>query len=408
MNPPTGNNAVQAPVTRVIIVAAGSSVRFGGPTPKQYQPILGKPALYWAIKACLGLVPPDCVHVVIHPDHADFYAAARQHIDAPLAPPIIGANTRQASVHNAVRHLAAVGAPNDKVLVHDAARIAIHPDDIAAVIGGLDGHSAVTLAAPVTETLREKSGNQCGAIVDRDSLVSLQTPQGFRLGQLLDAHEKAAAQDQSYTDDTALMAAIGIDTTYILARHANLKITTPEDAMTAQHIISSRLPSRLIKTGMGFDVHAFGETSTHLRIGGIDIPHTHKLLGHSDADVALHAITDALYGVLADGDIGSHFPPSKAEHKNQDSSEFLVAARNQLKDTGGQINHVDTTIICEAPKIGPYREAIRKRIAEILEIPLSRVSVKATTTEQLGFTGRKEGIAAQAVVTAELPEHETE
>ncbi len=401
-----GNIPLATSPASVIIVAAGSSVRFGGEIPKQYTKILGKPVLYWTIKSFLDLIPAKSIHVVIHPDHRDLYMATISLFNEDFPDPIVGASNRQGSVHNAIKTISTNLDSNEKILIHDAARASIHPDDILEVIKALDKNKAATLVAPITETLRQKSGENCGAVIDRDQLLSLQTPQGFYLGDLVAAHKKAEADNLAYTDDTALIAALGIETAAIHAKHPNLKITTSEDLMMTELHLSNRLPQRLIKTGMGFDVHAFGEAAPSLRIGGIDIPHTHKLLGHSDADVALHAITDAIYGVLSDGDIGSHFPPSKAEHKNQDSADFLKAAVNQLEECGGRINHVDTTIICEAPKIGPHRDKIRERIADILGIPLTRVAVKATTTEQLGFTGRKEGIAAQAVVTAELPEWE--
>lgn len=401
-----GNTPVTPSPASVIIVAAGSSVRFGGEIPKQYTKIMGKPVLYWTIKSFLNLIPAKNIHIVIHPDHNELFKSTIGLFNDVFPEPIIGASTRQGSVHNAVKVLSDTLSTDKKILIHDAARASIHPDDILAVLHTLDSKKAATLVAPVTETLRQKSGEHCGSVVDRDQLLSLQTPQGFYLGDLVTAHQKAEAENHAYTDDTALVAAIGIETAAIYAAHPNLKITTLEDLMMTELHLSNRMPQRLIKTGMGFDVHAFGEEAPSLRIGGIDIPHTHKLLGHSDADVALHAITDAIYGVLGDGDIGSHFPPSKAEHKNQDSAEFLKAAVKQLVDCGGRINHVDTTIICEAPKVGPHRDKMRERIADILGIPLSRVAVKATTTEQLGFTGRKEGIAAQAVVTAEIPESE--
>ena len=214
------------------------------------------------------------------------------------------------------------------------------------------------------------------------------------------AHERF--KGQNFTDDTGLVSEMGIAVKIVQGSPFNIKITMPEDMIMAERNLAPR--PRVPRTGIGFDVHAFGDASPSIRIGGIDIPHTHKLKGHSDADVLLHAITDALYGAIADGDIGSHFPPSNPAYKGKDSSFFLEEAVKAVKSKDGKIIHIDSVIMCEAPKIGPHRELIQHRIADMIGLSPSRVSIKATTTEELGFTGRREGIAAQAIVTVMLPD----
>ncbi|HNQ92412.1 MAG TPA: bifunctional 2-C-methyl-D-erythritol 4-phosphate cytidylyltransferase/2-C-methyl-D-erythritol 2,4-cyclodiphosphate synthase [Alphaproteobacteria bacterium] len=382
----------------VIIVAAGTASRFGADIPKQYLSIGGKSVLSHTIAAfrtCKGL---KHIQVVIHPDHLDLYHAATKDLNLPL--PITGGKDRQESVYNALDFLNL--DEDDIILVHDAARPCVRPEDIEHVVTALITHRAATLAAPISETIRRKADEILGETIDRDTLLSIQTPQGFYFGDLKSAHEKF--KGQSFTDDTSLVAANGVTSSYVIGPKTNIKITTPEDLEMASYILSKANPAPIIKTGMGFDVHAFGDPAEHIRIGGIDIPYTHKLAGHSDADVALHAITDALYGTIADGDIGSHFPPSDPAHKGKDSTIFLQEALHSVTSQGGVVNHVDVTIICEAPKIGPHRDTMRERIASIMSLPLSRVAVKATTTEKLGFTGRGEGIAVQVVVTISIPE----
>lgn len=381
-----------------IIVAAGTSTRFGAETPKQYLTLNGKPTITHTLSAFIGCKGLKHLQVVIHPDHLDLYNEATKDLNLP--PPVMGGKDRQESVCNALQSLDL--ADDDIILIHDAARPCVRPQDIELVIKTLSTQRASTLAAPIAETIRQKDGEMLGETVNRETLLSIQTPQGFHFGDLKSAHEKF--KDQSFTDDTTLAAANGIESAYVIGPKTNIKITTPEDLDMASHILSKNSNPSIIKTTMGYDVHAFGDPSSYVRIGGIDIPHTHKLAGHSDADVVLHAITDALYGTIADGDIGSHFPPSNPAHKGKDSTIFLQEALKAVTDQGGSINHVDVTIICETPKIGPYREAMRERIASIMSLPLSRVAVKATTTEGLGFTGRSEGIAAQAVITISIPE----
>ena len=393
-------NHTQPPQFTVIIVAAGNGTRFGSDTPKQYLPLNGVSVISHSIKTFMSCTGLKNIHVVIHPDHIDRFNAATSGLD--ISPPIIGGKDRQDSVRNALNQLDL--ADNDIILIHDAARPCIRKEEIEKIVAALTEHRAVTLAGSVTETIRNKEDNLLGTTLDREQLVAIQTPQGFHFGDIKAAHNKF--KDQAFTDDTSLLAANGQDSAYALGPRTNIKITTEEDFHMAEFILSGQNPQMpIIKTAIGFDVHAFGDVADHIRIGGIDIPHTHKLAGHSDADVVLHAITDALYGTIADGDIGSHFPPSDPAHKGKDSTIFLKEALADVINQGGAINHVDVTVIGEAPKIGPHRDAMRQRIAEIMSLPLSRVSVKATTTEKLGFTGRKEGIATQAAVTISISEH---
>jgi 2-C-methyl-D-erythritol 4-phosphate cytidylyltransferase/2-C-methyl-D-erythritol 2,4-cyclodiphosphate synthase len=389
------------PPFTAVIVAAGKGQRLGGDIPKQYLPLLGKPLLRWTIDAFLTVPELIRLYVVIDPSHRPYYESATQGLSLP--PPISGSTERQLSIRNALSCLNGL-KDTDVILIHDAARPLILPEDIRKVAAALTDVPAASAASPVSDTLRRDSARSkdiFGDTLDRAGLWSIQTPQGFHFGLLKKAHD--LLDHQSFTDDTSLVSAFGTDVRIVPTSRQNIKITLPEDIALAEHILGARIRP-LSKTAMGFDVHAFGDPAEHIRIGGIDIPHSHKLAGHSDADVVLHAITDAIYGLTGDGDIGSHFPPSNPEWKGKDSIHFLQSAANNLKAKGGHIHHVDTTIICEMPKIGPYRELMRAKIAEILGLPLSRVSVKATTTEKLGFTGRGEGIAAQAIVSAEIPE----
>jgi len=280
------------------------------------------------------------------------------------------------------------------VLVHDAARIFASRDEIQAVIHAAAKNKAATLAMPIADTLKYKNADY----VDRTDLWAIQTPQGFHYNILKTAHENAT---MTGTDDTSLVNAIGYPPALVEGSRRNFKITTEDDLMQARQQILSQNETR---TGQGFDVHAFDTSSKGpLTLCGIDIAHTHKLKGHSDADVALHTITDALLGALGAGDIGIHFPPTDPQWKGYDSAHFLRHAVNMLDQTGGAINNIDLTIICEAPKLMAYRAAMEENLANICQISAARVNVKATTTETLGFTGRGEGIAAQAIVTITVP-----
>ncbi len=389
----------------MIIVAAGTGTRMNSDIPKQFLPLHGKTVLRHTIETFLRCPGIRNIQVVINPDHHPLYDKVTKGLD--ILPPIYGGATRQASVFNALQSLPL--EDHDIILVHDAARPCTSHNKICELVSALATHQAATLAAPITETIRLKQDNlYLGETLDRDQLLSMQTPQGFHFGILKSSHEKH--RHENFTDDTAIVAADNIKVLTILSGKDNIKITTAEDLDMAEYILSksySEQQNHIIKTGSGFDVHAFGDPAPSIRIGGLDVPHTHRAEGHSDADVVLHAITDALFGTIADGDIGSHFPPHDPANKGKDSAYFLQEAQKAVTAKGGIINHIDTTIICEAPKIGPHREAMRNRIAEILDLPVSRISIKATTTEQLGFTGRREGIAAQSIATISIPETET-
>jgi 2-C-methyl-D-erythritol 4-phosphate cytidylyltransferase / 2-C-methyl-D-erythritol 2,4-cyclodiphosphate synthase len=392
------NNAPFLPLPcTVIIVAGGVGSRFGKNLPKQYALIQGKPVLSYTISAFASHPHVKQILVVIGHGHEAEYHKSIVGLPKLLAP-VYGGTSRQESVFNALQSLHL--KEDDVVLIHDAARPCVSKDLIDSILISLNKYKASSLGMAVTDTLRKTDGIEYQEIIDRHNIYSMQTPQGFHFGLIKAAHEKF--KGLNFTDDTALVSGMGIPVTIVHGDRKNIKITTQEDMMIAETVLGR--PSLIPRTGIGFDVHAFGEPSNFIRIGGIDIPHTHKLKGHSDADVLLHAITDALYGVIADGDIGSHFAPSNPSYKNMDSALFLGEALKAVQNKGGRLIHVDCIVMCEAPKIGPHRSAIQRRIADILSVPLSRISIKATTTEELGFTGRREGIAAQAAVTVLLPD----
>ncbi len=373
--------------TKAIIVAAGSGVRAGDGPPKQYRPIGGVPVLRRTVKAFLDHPDIDGVVVVTNPEHADDYREAVGDLDLPS--PAIGEATRQASVLAGLKALEA--DPPEVVLIHDAARAFVSNDVISRVIDKVKktGHGAIP-ALPVADTLKKADGGQITSTVDREGLFTAQTPQGFPYSAILAAHEKAA--DKALTDDAAVAEAAELKVSIVAGDKDNIKLTRKEDF---------REMSGDIRTGSGYDVHAF-EAGDHVILGGIKIPHDKALSGHSDADVGLHALTDALLGAVGAGDIGDHFPPSDDQWKDAPSDFFLKHAAELVAKKGGRITNVDLTIICEAPKIGPHREAMRKNIAKLLGLDTGRVSVKATTTEKLGFTGRGEGIVAQAVATVAM------
>lgn len=362
-----------------LIVAAGSGSRAGGEMPKQYRKVAGKALLAHAID---HLAHPriDTIQVVIGAGQEAAYADAVG--DHSLPAPVIGGATRRESVVNG---LAALGDA-DIVLIHDAARPFLPGAVIDRLLDALESDDGAVPALPVVDTLTSRAGDP----IDRDTLVRVQTPQAFRLDAIRAAH--AAWTGDEPTDDAQVARAAGLDIGLVEGDPALEKLTVEADFARAE-------ATRMIpRTGAGFDVHAFGP-GDHVWLGGVRIPHERGLKGHSDADVALHALTDALLGAIAAGDIGDHFPPSDPQWQGAPSSLFLEHARDLVAAGGGRIVHADVTIICEAPRIGPHRDAMRQVIAALLRVPLSRVSVKATTTERLGFTGRGEGIAAQAVAT---------
>ncbi len=386
----------------VIIVAAGRGHRFGGEMPKQYLEVHQQPLVRHAVQAFLDHPAIDLILPVIHPDDADILANAMGGLD--YLEPVAGGAARQDSVRNGLEGLAS-SAP-DYVLVHDAARPMVAPALIDRVIEALQDTSGVIPGIAVVDTL--KRADDDGIITDtvsRDGLWRAQTPQGFKYADLLAAHRSAIGQE--LTDDAAVMEASGYRVAVVLGDENNIKVTTPDDLMRMEEIMSDdsaqaklvRSPS--FRIGSGYDVHKLGP-GDHVTLCGVKITSERALIGHSDADVALHAVTDAVFGAIADGDIGSHFPPTDSQWRGASSDQFFAYACERMRERGFELSNIDLTIICEKPKIGPHRDAMRARLAEIAQIDVSCVSVKATTTERLGFTGRGEGIAAEAVIIIEI------
>lgn len=379
--------------TVALIVAAGRGRRFGEALPKQYQRLLGRPVLHRTAAAFLRHPEIDAVRVVIGPDDAALYEAAVAGLT--LLAPVQGGAERQDSVRNGLESL--VEHAPERVLIHDAARPLVTPGTITRALAGLAEHDGAIAAVPVTDTIKKVDGAVIIDTLDRAPLWRAQTPQAFRYRAILAAHRALAGRNLS--DDAAVAEQAGLRVGVTLGDEANLKITTPEDLARAErHLIATLGVPRV---GNGYDVHRFGP-GDHVTLCGVRVPHDAGLIGHSDADVGLHALTDAILGALGDGDIGQHFSPVDPRWRDADSSLFLRAAADRVSARGGTIVHVDVTLICERPKIAPHRPAMVARIAEILGLPETRVSVKATTTEGLGFTGRAEGIAGQATATVLL------
>ena len=375
--------------THGLIVAAGRGHRAGEGLPKQYRTVAGKAVLRHTVEGLAASV--DHVSVVIHPDDAALYAASVEGLD--ILPPIHGGATRQDSVRLGLAALAA-GAP-DRVLIHDAARAFVPAAVIRRVLAALDRDDGATPALPVADSIRRGSSHVVGEI-DRSDLHRVQTPQGFRFDAILAAHDAAAP---GATDDVAIATAAGLSVAIVEGDERAFKLTTPADFERAEAMFARNMISRVAS---GYDVHRFGP-GDHIWLCGVRIAHGHGLIGHSDADAGLHALTDALLGTIGAGDIGQHFPPSDEKWRGASSDRFLVHAADLIAGRGGVIDHVDLTIICEAPKVGPHRDAMRARIAALLGLRHDAVSVKATTTEGLGFTGRREGLAAQAMASVRVP-----
>lgn len=383
-----------------LVVAAGRGERAGpGGLPKQYRPVSGQPLLARTLGALLAIKTIDRVIPVIADGQEEMFAGLGLS-DARLAAPVIGGETRQVSVLRGLEALA--DAPPDIVLIHDGARPFVNAvliDNVVAALADADGALPVTL---VTDTIkRSLDGKTVGGTEDRTQLFAAQTPQGFHFDAIYNAHRRAIEMSDGFTDDAAIAEWAGLSVALAQGDTRNIKITLPGDFERAERMMSEGQAMET-RVGSGYDVHAFTEGDAVV-LGNIAIPHTARLKGHSDADVVLHALSDAIYGALADGDIGKHFPPSEMEWKDADSSIFLEHAAGLVRQRGGRLVHMDATIICEHPKIGPHVDAMRARIAEIAGVSVDRVAIKATTSERLGFTGREEGIAAQAVATIELP-----
>ena len=372
-----------------IIVAAGSGSRMGGGVPKQFLPLGGKAVLAHAVDALAGHPRIDLVRVVIDPNQRELASSALGKRKVTI---LAGGAERHDSVRSGLEGLA-----DGIVLIHDAARPFCPPSVIDALLDSLDDAAGAVPVLRAADTLARGNG-RLEEMVDRRDMLRVQTPQAFHVEDLLYAFEESGLRGA--TDESSMLVAAGLKVATVEGSPELEKLTTAEDLARAEAMLGGRLVSR---TAMGFDVHAFAGEGP-IMLGGIAIPSERGLAGHSDADVILHAITDALLGTIAQGDIGVHFPPSDDRWKGAASDLFLAHAVEMVRARGGTIDHLDCTVICEAPRLGPYREAMRKRISDIAVLPLDRVSLKATTTERLGFTGRGEGIAAQAVASVRLPQ----
>ena len=381
-----------------VVVAAGRGLRVGGDRPKQYRQILGEPVIRPSLAALAAHGDISLVQPVVHPDDAALYQAAVTGLE--LLPPVPGGATRQASVRAGLEALAA--RRPELVLVHDAARPFASAALITRAIAAARASGAAVPVLPVADTVKtvDAAGTVTGTI-DRAQLRMVQTPQAFGFAALLAAHRRAqAAGRDDFTDDAALAEWAGLKVSTFEGEARNVKLTTTDDFTRAEAAKLAGLSD--VRTGFGFDVHQFG-AGDHVMLGGVRVAHDRGLSGHSDADVVLHALVDAILGALADGDIGVHFPPSDPQWRGASSDRFLAFAIDRLRARGGRIAHLDVTVVCEAPRIGPHRDAIRARIAEIAGVPIERVGVKATTSEKMGFTGRGEGMAAFANATVRLP-----
>ena len=392
-----------------IVVAAGRGSRAGDGLPKQYRDIGGRPLLAWTLERFLSHRGVDRVLCVIHPDDLALYRdamASLPNVEA-LMEPAYGGATRQISVRQALESLA--GRPHAEstlCLIHDGARMFASHDLIDRAIAAGKQNGAAVPGLALTDTVKRVDAD--GAIVetlDRAMLRIMQTPQVFDYAPLLEAHRTAAKEGiDHFTDDATLAGWAGLSVHIFEGEATNMKVTVPGDFLEAERRVRGdvALTSRV---ATGFDVHVFGP-GDHIWLGGVRVPHSEGIVAHSDGDVVLHALTDALLGTLGDGDIGTHFPPSDPQWRGAASDRFLLFAADRVRQAGGRIDHLDATVLCERPKVGPYREAMRSRIADIVGLPVAAVSVKATTTERLGFTGRGEGIAAQAAATVRLPSRE--
>lgn len=379
----------------LIIAAAGSGTRFDDTLPKQFWTLQGKTILRHTLEQFLDVSGLQSITLVINPAHKNYIESAIS--DLGHLNLVNGSKTRKDSIYNAIKALNKLNN-EDVVLIHDAARPFVCSNDIMALLNSLRTSKAATLSTYVTDTLYDAKTR---TYPDREDLRAVQTPQGFHYGTLMAAHESAKGSDK-HTDDTSLVIATGETVDFINADPQNIKITTKADFFMAEQRLNAQMITR---TGFGFDVHAFDDVKSArtIRLGGLDIPHHRALKGHSDADVLLHTITDALLGALALGDIGDHFPPYDDNFKDMDSIIFLKKAHELVTARGAHITNIDATIMCEEPKLGAYKVQMQRHIENAIGLSAGTISVKATTTEKLGFTGRKEGIAAQAIATINVP-----
>jgi 2-C-methyl-D-erythritol 4-phosphate cytidylyltransferase / 2-C-methyl-D-erythritol 2,4-cyclodiphosphate synthase len=377
-----------------LIVAAGAGTRLGGEVPKQYLPLAGRAVLRHSVETFLRHREISGVRVVISAEHRALYDAAIAGLT--ILPPVAGGASRQDSVRNGLESLADLRP--DRVLIHDAARPFLTTAIVDRTLAALDDAPGAVVAVPVTDTLKRGQDGCIAGTIDRNALWRAQTPQAFRYADILAAHRRA--KGATMTDDAAVAEAAGLPVKLVMGADDNFKITTADDLRRAERLIGAG--AQEFRTGTGYDVHRFA-AGDNVTICGVRIPHDQSLEGHSDADVGLHALTDAILGSISAGDLGSHFPPGDPQWRGADSARFLGHAARLVTAKGGRIVHVDVTLICERPKIAPHRAAMVARVAAILGLDEGRVSVKATTTEGLGFTGRREGIAAQAIATIALP-----
>lgn len=368
-----------------VIVAAGRGLRAGGGMPKQYQEVAGRKVLEWTENRFATHPGIDRIILVTHPDELDYVASLNIHAATQIVP---GGATRAASVRAGLEH-----APDGVVLIHDVARPCVSAELITRVIDAVHDHGAAAPGLPVTDALWQSDGAAVAGTQDRSGLYAAQTPQGFVAAEILKAHKQFQGEA---ADDVEVARAAGATVKIVPGEARNLKITSPSDFARASHFLKETHMD--VRTGNGFDVHRFGD-GDHVMLCGVAIPHNRGLQGHSDADVGLHTITDAIYGALAEGDIGQHFPPSDPQWKGAESHIFLTHAVELAKTKGFALTHVDCTLICEFPKIGPHTLTMRAKLQTLLHINLDRISVKATTSERLGFTGRGEGIACMATAT---------
>ncbi|MDE7538850.1 bifunctional 2-C-methyl-D-erythritol 4-phosphate cytidylyltransferase/2-C-methyl-D-erythritol 2,4-cyclodiphosphate synthase [Gluconobacter sphaericus] len=380
-----------------LLLAAGRGRRFdassqnGENSSKQFRMLRGKPVIRRAAEALL-----PHVDVLLPVGDDPLLAGSLRGLD--ILPPVSGGAERHDSVRNGLEALAALPEPPDLVLVHDGARPCVPAEVVQNVIEALKTHEGVIPAVAVIDTIKKAADGIIIDTVPRDGLWRAQTPQGFRFGTLLELHRTLR---DARTDDAALLEQAGHPVAIVQGSEDNIKLTVAEDLMRLEGVIDRNL---LPRVGLGYDVHAF-EEGRKLILCGIEVPHTKGLAGHSDADVGIHTLCDAIYGALAEGDIGRHFPPSDNEWKDMDSARFLIHAGERIRERGGFLVNADVTLICERPKIGPHAEAMRNRLADLLKVSVSRISVKATTSERLGFTGREEGIAATATVSIMVPDN---
>ena len=393
-----------SPKVALVVAAAGRGARLGAERPKQYLPCAGKPLLAHTLEALAAAWPFSAAVVAIRGEDRGLYDETLTHLTpdaaAALGPPAIGGATRQQSVLAGLEALAK--AKPDIVLIHDGARPFPARELVARAVHAAEAHGAAAPGTPLNDTVKQVDGEgRVLATPPRAGLRAVQTPQAFRFALILEAHRRAAAEGVAeLTDDVAVAEWAGVPAYVFEGDPGNGKVTTMQDMRAAE----ARLTGAASETrvGQGFDVHAFAP-GDHVWLCGVRVPHDHALSGHSDADVALHALADAIYGALAEGDIGAHFPPSDPQWKGAASHLFLAHAARRVRKRGGVVVSLDATLICEAPKIGPHREVMRARVAEIAGLDIGRVAVKATTTERLGFAGRGEGIACLATATVRLP-----